>query len=400
MNLVFTRWLYPLRNPIVLCDNPRFILDNPRSAKEVKEVAALLKDNYIQQLRGFFPPTAEKKYISLDWMISKFRARFGRSDEYVREVLGGHRPKLVFHSLARIWIVARYDDEGAEKQIEESREQLRSDGKIGLILLEEDNPIVRNSTKLQNYLSLFSLLIHTEEDEFFGNPILLGSEEYPTQGSPFDEHLWRNALIMFMVHSTSRHEKTKSDKLAWTCFPYARERLLHVRDSLNNAFACGDGEFLMYIGNILRVVEHDARDIRVRFILLVSLIELLLTHNPDTTRYNVEDSISRQFRLKTAIMVHLQNPKIDLGALDTRLKELYTIIENSMNHQTFTDRFKNRHSTRKIPPFFLTPPPKHGNVIQGNTVLKEAHHAVTTARNHDHIPSSPYGAGVPAARQG
>jgi hypothetical protein len=115
MNFIFTRWLYPLRDPIPICDNPR-------SREEIGEVTALLKDNYVHQLQGFFPPTADEKYISLDWMICKFKTRFGRSDEYVRQVLRGHSHKTVFRSLAKIWIVARYDDEGAEKEIKEIHE--------------------------------------------------------------------------------------------------------------------------------------------------------------------------------------------------------------------------------------------------------------------------------------
>lgn len=330
----------------MLCDDPHFILDNPRTAKEIREVAAVLKDNYTHQLRGFFPPAAEKEYISLDWMISKFVSHFGRSNEYVREVLKGHTSKRVFESLARIWVVARYDDEGVEKQLAEAHEQLRLEGKIGFTLLEDDNPIVQNSTKLQNYLSLLSLLIHTEKDEFFGNPILVASGDHLAPGSPFDEHLWRNAFIMFMIHSTTNHKKGKSDNLAWTCFPYAEKRLLQVRDSLNSAFASGDGELLMYIGNVLRVVGHDARDIRVRFLLLISLIELLLTHNPDATRFNVEDSINRQFRLKTAIMVRLQNPQINLPTLETRLKELYN-LRSAIAHGNFAEIAKYEKSLRK-----------------------------------------------------
>lgn len=347
MNFLFTRWLYPLREPIPLSESPHFVLDNPRS-DEISEVAALLDENYHSQLERFFPPTAEEQYISLDWMLLQFRMRFRQSDPYVEQILAEHGPDSVFESLAKLWIVARYDDEGVEEEMERSAERMRKDGQLGFFLLEDDNPIIRNSTKLRNYLSLLSLLIHSEVHDFFGNPILVSSSDYPMCGRLFDEHLWRNAFIMFLVFSTSDHEKMKSDKLAWTCFPYVRERLLEVRDALAQATAKGHADLLMYIGNILRVVEHDARDIRVRFLLLISLLELLLTHNPDTSRYNVEDSINRQFRLKTAIMVHRQYPEVDLGALEKRLKQLYG-LRSAIAHGDFqaVAKFESRLSKKE-----------------------------------------------------
>jgi len=333
MNLLFTRWLYPIREPIFLSDSPRFVLDNPRG-EEIADVAKLLDESYNRQLEGFFPPTAEPEYISIDWMLSQFQSRFGASDPYVEEILAERDPDSVFESLAKLWIVARYDDEGVEKELQQSAEQMRKDGQVGFFLLQDDNPIIRNSTRLRNYLSLLSLLINSEGDEFFGDPILISSNDYPMPGRPFEENLFRNAIIMFLVFSTSDHEKTKSDKLAWAAFPYVRDRLLEVRDALAEADANGHGDLLMYAGNILRVVEHDARDIRARFTLLVSLLELLLTHNPDTSRYNVEDSISRQFRLKTGIMVHRQYPDTDMQALEKRLKQLYG-LRSAVAHGDF-----------------------------------------------------------------
>jgi len=334
MNMLFTQWLYPLREPIPLSDSPRFVLDNPR-ADEVADVSALLGESYHHhQLEGFFPPTAENEYIYLERMLSQFRLRFGPSDSYVEEILAEQNLDSVFDSLAKLWIVARYDDEGVMKELQESSDQMRKDGRFGLILLEDDNPIIKNSMKLRNYLSLLSLLIHSEGNDFFGSPVLVSSNDFPMPGQPFKEHLFQNAFIMFLILSNTDHENAKSDTLAWRAFPYVRKRLIKMRDALADATADGHGDLLMYIGNILRVVEHDARDTRVRFILLVSLLELLLTHNPDSSRYNVEDSISRQFRLKTAIMVHRQHPETDLRALEKRLKQLYG-LRSAIAHGDF-----------------------------------------------------------------
>lgn len=115
---------------------------------------------------------------------------------------------------------------------------------------------------------------------------------------------------------------------------------------MKDAFSKGHGDLLMYIGNILRVAEHDVQDIRVRFFLLVSLLELVLTHNPDTSRYNVEDSINRQFRLKTGIMVRLQHPEINLSDLERRLKQLYS-LRSAIAHGNFKAISKYEQSLSK-----------------------------------------------------
>ncbi|MGO9566011.1 MAG: hypothetical protein ACLP5H_00575 [Desulfomonilaceae bacterium] len=308
MSFLFTTWIYPIRSPIVLLENPRFILDNARSSEEIQQVASVLKGNYQNQLGSFFPPLAEEGVTSLDWIISEFRKRFGNSDPYVEKVLSDHSPETVFESFAKIWVLARYDDEGQEDILRRASNDMLKDGHEGFFLLEDDHPIIRNSTELRNYLSLLSVLIHSEDEGHVGRPILINSTDYPMQSPAFDENRWSNAFIMFTIAITTSDKGISSDKLAWTWFPYVNNRLLEVRDSLSRAFEAGDGELLMYIGNILRVVQHDASDVRVRFLLLISLLEVLLTHNPDTTRYNVEDSISRQFKLKTGILVHLQTP--------------------------------------------------------------------------------------------
>jgi hypothetical protein len=347
MSFLFTTWIYPIRTPIVLLENPRFILDNARSHEEIRLVASVLKGSYEDQLRSFFPPSAEEGVTSLDWIISEFRKRFGTADSYVEKVLSDHSPETVFESFAKIWVLARYDDEGQEEILRRASDNIRNEGSEGFIVLEDDHPIIRNSTELRNYLSLLSVLIHSEGDGYVGRPILINSTDYPAQGRVFNENLWRNAIILFTIAITSDDEGISSDGLAWTWFPYVNNRLLEVRDSLSQVFGAGEGELLMYIGNILRVVQHDARDVRVRFVLLISLLEVLLTHNPDTTRYNVEDSISRQFNLKAGILVHLQHPNLDLSTMATRLKTLYR-LRSAIAHGNFkeVEKYKQRLSKK------------------------------------------------------
>ncbi len=91
---------------------------------------------------------------------------------------------------------------------------------------------------------------------------------------------------------------------------------------IESAFAHNLAEKLIYVGELLRIA-NDVFDEKVRLLMLTSIIELLLTHNPDTGRFNVEDSINRQFQLKAALLVYQNNRELDLEQLKRRLKTIY-----------------------------------------------------------------------------
>jgi len=105
--------------------------------------------------------------------------------------------------------------------------------------------------------------------------------------------------------------------------PYALDNISKISSQLDAAFANGLTEKLLYVGEILKIAVSDNSDIKSKLILLTSIIELLLTHNPDFNRFNVEDSISKQFKLKTSILVYLNDKTLDINTVKNRLKVIY-----------------------------------------------------------------------------
>ena len=90
----------------------------------------------------------------------------------------------------------------------------------------------------------------------------------------------------------------------------------------------------MYIANLLKTVEHDISDEKFKLVTLVSVLELLLAHSPKYNRFNVEDSINKQFRLKTSALVYLNDKSRDLDHIDHRLKTIYSLRSN-ISHGNF-----------------------------------------------------------------
>jgi hypothetical protein len=55
------------------------------------------------------------------------------------------------------------------------------------------------------------------------------------------------------------------------------------------------------------------------------VIELLLTYSPDYNRFNIEDSISKQFQLKTALVVYQNNKNKNINEIRENLKYIYNV---------------------------------------------------------------------------
>jgi hypothetical protein len=113
------------------------------------------------------------------------------------------------------------------------------------------------------------------------------------------------------------------DELRWRFFPYARDEIDRVVAQLNSAFGRGLEDELLYIGGLLKIIGHETRDSRIRLLLLTSILELILTHNPDSSRFNVEDSINKQFQLKASILVYLNDKTKEINSIKKRLKIIY-----------------------------------------------------------------------------
>jgi len=82
--------------------------------------------------------------------------------------------------------------------------------------------------------------------------------------------------------------------------------------------------------------------------MLTSIIELLLTHNPDFNRFNIEDSISKQFQLKSAILIYMNDKSRNLNSVKNRLKVIYQQRSN-IAHGNFgeIDKYISRFSKKE-----------------------------------------------------
>lgn len=318
MEFLLTSFIYPLQEPLTLSRQLGFSLDNPRTDDEIKTVKEYLLRAYDSRYDYKFPIYSEEDIVTLESILSTFRDATSEEDPYLKDKFSQYERENIFDFLASIWIVARFEDEGIGEELREEHEKIREEGKYGFFLLDDDHPLIKNAENLANYCSLLSLLIHTEEDSYFGRSLLVDSRAIDSDRPV--ERVWQEYL-MFGVASRSYPES--HDELRWIFFPYVRNKIITVSELLERALESGLSEKLLYVGSILKIISHEVSDIRTRVVMMTSILELLLTHNPDFNRFNIEDSISKQFQLKVSILVYLNNKTIDINTVKSRLKTIY-----------------------------------------------------------------------------
>lgn len=315
MEFLLTFFIYPLQEPLTLSSQLGFNLDNPRTDDEIETVKEYLLRAYESGYDYKFPIYSEEAIVTLESILHAFRDGVSEEDSYLKDKFYQYERESIFDFLASIWIIARFEDEGIGEELREEHKKLREEGKFGFFILDDDLPHIKN---LANYCSLLSLLIHTEQDSYSGRSFLTESRTIDVDRPV--ERIWQE---YFMFGVASHSYPGSHDELRWIFFPYVKEKIISVSELLERAFESGLREKLLYVGSILKIISHEVSDIRTRVVMMTSILELLLTHNPDFNRFNVEDSISKQFQLKVSILVYLNDKTVDINAIKSRLKTIY-----------------------------------------------------------------------------
>jgi len=123
----------------------------------------------------------------------------------------------------------------------------------------------------------------------------------------------------------------------WRFFPYVKDKLIQYSQLINKLHISKEHaekdkkqrkispfDKILFVGSLLQSANLQTQDIKIRLLLLVSLVEYMLTHNPDFNRFNIEESISKQFKLKTAIIVFQFDKTVDLNVIKSNLSNIYS----------------------------------------------------------------------------
>lgn len=331
---------------MLLSEKLNAYLDNPRTDEEIEAVTGYIRRAYSAESAFRFPEYSDEDIVTLEGIILRFCEGFSDVDPYVKQFCDTYDRDSLYEFMARMWIVARYDDEGQIEVERQRRKEYRDKGELVVALYEQEHPILRNSRRLVEYSYLLSLLTHTHDD-YTGYSFVLDSDPSQFDLNEVNTKLCMRFFMFGMLSQESR-EDIASEELRWQLFPFIRSELEGNARLLDTAFEAGIEDKLMYVASLLKTVGEDLADEKFKLVVMVSIIELLLTRNPDHSRFNVEDSISKQFRLKAGLIVYLNDKSRDLDEIEARLKTIYSMRSN-IAHGNFTavNRYIGRLSTRK-----------------------------------------------------
>ena len=335
MNFILTTYIHPIEKSIIISEKLNFALDNPRTEKEIGLVLNHIKkslnssDEVYQNEHYFRLPIYNTKetegILTVESIILDVQKNYSEPDNHVGKFFELNKSNDILEILAKMWIIARYDDKGEHERLIQEGNEMRLKGQTGFFMLNKGNPIIDNSNDLISYCYLLSLLLHTNQDTYFGKSFLVQHNSYDI-GYPKVNRLLNKAVVFLGLMAYTKEVSNEEER--WDSFYHIQDELINVSQSLDNIIDDTNKEKILYIANLLKVVGHEIKDTRYKLVTLVSIIELLLTHSPDYRRFNIEDSISKQFRLKSSILIYQNNRERDLEWIKRRLKDIYNQRSN------------------------------------------------------------------------
>ncbi|PTX63055.1 hypothetical protein C8N46_102456 [Kordia periserrulae] len=371
MNFILTTYIYPIKEEIQISKRFKFSLDNPRTNEEIKLVKAHLekslnspeefyKDRWSANLPVFLTEET-KNFLSVESALINFEKNYSKSDKYVSIFFKHNKETNILEKLAKLWVIGRFDDNGQYESMKTTYQEMSEQQQRGFFMLDKGNPIINNSNNLINFSYLISLLLYTEKSDYYGKSFFLHDSDISSQELKIDRHL---NLVVLNFGFISYSETINHKEDVWKSFSHIKENLIKIANNLDSVIDDSNEDKILFISNLLKVTSEEIKDSRFKLVTLISIIELLLTHSPNYQRFNVEDSISKQFKLKTSILVYKNNNKLDLNWLKNRLRDIYSQRSN-IAHGNFKELDKYlEKEIKKLDP-------KENTLNLSNEVLKD-----------------------------
>ena len=317
---ILTHSMYPIDKKLELKD---CCFDNPRTFQEIKAVAQILKKaNFIGH--AAFPETYEqfgKEVISLEMIIDNYFKRYNLDRKHLLKK-NGKEYSDVYYKMAKNWVILRYD---------ESNEYQYSD--YGYKKYKE----------IIAYINLLTFLSFSENP--YRNDSLLIPESFDFFEIKSVDRTIQNIIIDLLVLSTARKDEETINNFKYCIFDKTYSKFLRLERLLKNL---EKEDLIKYISdNISNYISIE--DKKMRIMSLVSMLELLITHKPDSNRYNIEDSIRKQFCNKLLTLLYLNDKDINCAEIEKYLLMIYD-LRSAIAHGNFE---QIEIIARKIDKWFL-----------------------------------------------
>lgn len=314
MNYLYTKYIFPLENEIILSKGLNYVLDNPRTEDEIKSTHKLvtlsLLNDKVHSKNIFFDSQMEQVRLLKDYLQG--------INDYCRLMNKSYLDHIEY--LSHNWIILRYrcdNPEELNKRQLKKKKEVESRGRTYMPFTNKKEEVIK---ELESYFNIMSLLMEKENFSFIESFIL---KKYYIQENQSNERSFFSSILFRHAVAHSRYAKPGVFAREYT-FDEISEDLMKIASYIDQIISRESNKFF-YIGELLDIVNNQNSDSLIQFTTLVSIIEMLVTHSPDYSRYNVEDSISKQFILKSALLIYKHNKEEPLNDLRNNLKTIYNI---------------------------------------------------------------------------
>ena len=321
--ILMTYSMFQLKTPLKILND--FYFDNPRSEAEINEVArSLEKANY---LSGIIPSVNsqisidEQFDISLENLNYEFDSKFREIDNDL-DVKEEITEENIYKVLAKKWVVLRFSDEKINRcQLNVIEEIATNDN----TLRKRQYLKYINASRLMNILSFISL----ENSIDYEHSIILPNS-FGLVNINYNEEQLKNLPISLFMMLRQGEEGYNPNDFKECRFDLVYDKLKQCENLLIDK---KDDKLVDYVASSLEIYQ-DMCDVKMRITSLVSIIELLIAHNPDSSRYNIEDSIRKQFANKILTILHLNNEVTNWRELQKLLILIYD-LRSAITHGSF-----------------------------------------------------------------
>lgn len=320
---IMTRTIYPLDEKKEILG--KYYFDNPRTREEIKEVATKLKKiNFIDNTP--FPETIKQfgdEVISLESMLEDFYLGHNLDRKHLKNKKG-YEYKDIYYKLATNWIILRFNDVNTT---EITQKKIKNVEDIRNVIIEQSNKFLNNYENSIKYLNL--LIYISFPNNFYKNNSYFLTDLFDLFDTDEISKKSKSVLIELLINTREKHNEDVND-FKFCTFDKLYEK---IKENEKILLLNMGNPVLEFIANNMNVYNSITDD-KMRIITLVSMIELLLTHNPDANRFNVEDSIRKQFSNKLTLVLYLNNKNLNYKETEKFLLLVYD-LRSAIAHGSF-----------------------------------------------------------------
>lgn len=304
INIYLTYFIYPLSVPISISQELGIEFDNPRSEEELEfvksKIIPAIQNKEFEHLipsRGKFELTDLAKKV-VQGFPENTQSRF-------TDLENEHE---LIDMLSTSWCVVRYNHQSDHCYWFRSKEGLDVLGLNGY-----------GRQLVQDICCALSFLLKLDED-CAGTSFLLEEKDYTDE--------IRHSILL-----NSQYHNDVNDRWRHQRYGNIEQKFTELSSLIDSQISSASEDKILYVGGVLRSIK-DVRDYRIEILNLVSVLELFVAHNPDSQRFNIEDSIGKQFKTKIALLARGISPSLE--ELGKELKHIYN-IRSKIAHGDFIE---------------------------------------------------------------